>query len=196
MTKGKRRSQCRFISIANTKSSGKLLTTPSRLLKLILPLNRRDVNANRKDVEPLALLVHPQQPLSYLERLIQAELPYLEQNDKEKFPAVNFSAVDFGDDGHSLRKTKDKDEEEFDPVQDVAVKENNQPGTSSDAPEFPRFVRWSKSTEIGAFIQDAARGKEFAVEIEGASQIRVGVPGFSERSYYLRCVIYLSREIG
>lgn len=52
-------------------TKGKLLTTPSRMLKLILPLTTRDANDDRKDVEPLALLVHPQQPLSYLERLIQ-----------------------------------------------------------------------------------------------------------------------------
>jgi len=188
MTKGKRRLHSRCSSSTCTKSSGKLLTTPSRLLKLILPLNKRDANEDRSDVKPLALLVHPQQPLSYLERLIQAELPYLEENSKEKFPTVNFSAVDFGDDGHTSRESEGKGEEDFDPVKDVVVKETNQQGTSSEDSEFPRFVRWSKSTEIGDFIQDAARGKEFAVDIDGASQIRVGVPGFEERSYYLRCV--------
>lgn len=56
---------------AGAMTKGKLLTTPSRMLKLILPLTTRDVNDDRKDAEPLALLVHPQQPLSYLERLIQ-----------------------------------------------------------------------------------------------------------------------------
>lgn len=51
----------------------------------------------------------------------------------------------------------------------------------------PKFVRWSSSTEIGDFIRDAARGKEFAVEIEGASrEIRVGVPSFNDRTHYLR----------
>lgn len=38
------------------KTSGKLLTTPSRLLKLIIPLTTMDKNTDRKDVEPLALL--------------------------------------------------------------------------------------------------------------------------------------------
>jgi len=48
-------------------------------------------------------------------------------------------------------------------------------------------VRWSSSTEIGDFIRDAARGQEFAVEIEGApNDIRVGVPSFNDRTYYLR----------
>lgn len=51
----------------------------------------------------------------------------------------------------------------------------------------PKFVRWSSSTEIGDFIRDAARGREFAVEIEGArKEIRVGVPSFSDRTHYLR----------
>jgi len=56
-----------------------------------------------------------------------------------------------------------------------------------EAPETTQFVRWSSSTEIGDFIRDAARGKEFAVEIEGASrEIRVGVPSFNDRTHYLR----------
>ena len=48
-------------------------------------------------------------------------------------------------------------------------------------------MRWSPSTEIGDFIRDAARGKEFGVEIEGALEaIYVGVPSFEDRTYYLR----------
>lgn len=50
-----------------------------------------------------------------------------------------------------------------------------------------RFVRWSKSTEMGDFIRDAARGQKFAIEIEGAPyDIRIGVPSFNDRTYYLR----------
>ena len=50
-----------------------------------------------------------------------------------------------------------------------------------------KLVRWSKSTEIGDFIRDAARGKEFSIEIQGAPrEIRVGVPSFNDRTYYLR----------
>jgi hypothetical protein len=61
-------------------------------------------------------------------------------------------------------------------------------GHESSAPsKEKKFVRWSSSTEIGDFIRDAARGKEFAVEIEGASnEIRVGVPSFNDRTHYLR----------
>ncbi|OCL00384.1 uncharacterized protein K441DRAFT_702331 [Cenococcum geophilum 1.58] len=35
-------------------------------------------------LEPLVLLVHPQQPLSYPERLVQPELPTIKDGDKEK----------------------------------------------------------------------------------------------------------------
>lgn len=61
-----------------------------------------------------------------------------------------------------------------------------------------KFVRWSSSTEIGDFIRDAARGKEFAVEIEGASkEIRVGVPSFNDRTHYLRVRLRkTSRKLG
>lgn len=50
------------------------------------------------------------------------------------------------------------------------------------------FVRWSSSTEIGDFIRDAARAKEFIITIEDSplGQIRVGVPSFNDRTYYLR----------
>jgi calcium uniporter protein, mitochondrial len=76
-------------------TKGKLLTTPSSMLKMVLPLTTRDFNSDRKDVEPLALLVHPQQPLSYLERLIQSELPTMKDKDgKEKIPSVWFRAED------------------------------------------------------------------------------------------------------
>ncbi len=52
-------------------------------------------NNDGKSIEPLALLVHPQQPLSYLERLIQSELPMIKRKDgKEKVPDVWFRAED------------------------------------------------------------------------------------------------------
>jgi hypothetical protein len=64
-------------------------------------------------------------------------------------------------------------------------------GLGQDAPSDKtgerKFVRWSSSTELGDFIRDAARGQEFAIEIEGApEEIRVGVPSFNDRTYYLR----------
>jgi hypothetical protein len=265
---------------AGAMTKGKLLTTPSRMLKLIVPLTTRDANTDRKDVEPLALLVHPNQPLSYLERLIQSELPLLkDENGKEKVPSVYFRAEDAsqdsgegeaasaGEEGEVEAKeegeeskedlsegsdemkvdgkrvktgklNKDGSREKKEESKEKAVTEqsgkSNEDG-SSEKKEDPKkkavteqskttdppnrvaggpgdgrnveaysglgheaestkeedksreFVRWSSSTEIGDFIRDAARGKEFAIEIEGAPrEIRVGVPSFSDRTYYLR----------
>lgn len=207
--------------------TGKLLTTPSRLLKLILPLTAFDSGSEREDIEPLALLVHPQQPLSYLERLIQSELPTIKSDDgKEKVPAVYFRAEDSEQDDSPKTRTPDEeaDEERHDQEEGGELEETRVDGrvektgklnrrTKKEASDLRggpgeggvesysglgrerhsqegserRFVRWSSSTEIGDFIRDAARGKEFAVEIEGASQnIHVGVPSFNDRTHYLR----------
>jgi hypothetical protein len=210
---------------------GKLLTTPSRLLKLILPLTTLDKNNDRKDIEPLALLVHPQQPLSYLERLIQSELPMIETKDgKEKVPDVFFRAEDSAqdeikadtreeeddvqeeqgseetmvdgkmmklgkiqDEDSSSGKSKDVKKEQVEtglrggPGEGGVESYSGQGREGSSTNGETKFVRWSSSTEIGDFIRDAARGKEFAVEIEGASkEIRVGVPSFNDRTHYLR----------
>lgn len=61
-------------------------------------------------------------------------------------------------------------------------------------------MRWSQATEVGDFIRDAARAREFLVMIEGApaglGQIRVTVPSFNERTYFLRLRLRkLSRRI-
>lgn len=204
---------------AGAMTKGKLLTTPSRMLKLILPLTTRDANNDRKDVEPLALLVHPQQPLSYLERLIQSELPVLKEDDgKEKVPSVIFRAEDATEqdvgsgqpavddiedadevmvDGERQRtgkirkiETADSEKEQLDDGPAPTKEEQKRLDAHKDAskdPQHANFVRWSPSTEIGDFIRDAARGKEFAVDIEGAPEsIYVGVPSFSDRTFYLR----------
>jgi hypothetical protein len=219
--------------------TGKLLTTPSKLLKLIIPLTTLDKNDDRKSIEPLALLVHPQQPLSYLERLIQSEIPMIVGKDgKEKVPDVYFRAEDpaYGQDAAkevdadidevALPESEEGDEEGSEktmidgkPMKLGKIVNKNEKssniggnnemieaaglrggpgeggvesysGRGRETPSNPdetKFVRWSSSTEIGDFIRDAARGKEFAVEIEGASKdIRVGVPSFNDRTFYLR----------
>ncbi|KAI9712653.1 MAG: hypothetical protein M1820_001274 [Bogoriella megaspora] len=253
---------------AGAMTKGKLLTTPSRMLKLILPLTTSDRNSDRKSVEPLALLVHPQQPLSYLERLIQSELPAIKSTDRsgnpiEKIPNVFFRAEDSTQDSLEPKKlsniekereqqrdtkeatsteppnkAKHEDEDNLENPDETHIdgtvaktgKLNSKspskaqelrggPGeggvetysglghtASSQPPSSPNkeiphshrhFVRWSSSTEVGDFIRDAARGKEFAVEIENAPrEIFVGVPSFLDRTYYLRTRLRKkSREI-
>lgn len=175
----------------------------------------------------MALLVHPQQPLSYLERLIQSELPTIKsEDDKDKVPAVYFRAEDSEQEDNPKTKTPDEvsdeerrgqeeegelEETRFDGRVEKTGKLNRRTkkeasdlrggpgeggvesysglGREGKSPEGRerKFVRWSSSTEIGDFIRDAARGKEFAVEIEGAPKnIRVGVPSFNDRTHYLR----------
>jgi hypothetical protein len=199
---------------AGAMTKGKLLTTPSRMLKFILPLTTRDGNKDRKDIEPLALLVHPQQPLSYLERLIQSELPALENGQP---PRVHFRAEDSGEEDMPTRDQENEDKKEKvdeavesaedgeaagKAMRDATGESGPGPSNQSDMmdsalpsqskadqgedPVHPNFVRWSPSTEIGDFIRDAARGKEFAVDVENAAPIYVGVPSFKDRTYYLR----------
>ena len=167
--------------------------------------------------------MHPQQPLSYLERLIQSELPTIKnEKGEDKIPAVHFRAEDAGqDDIEPKTKTPQEEAEETDDSemeetrfegkvertgkiksksQNTAAALRGGPGeggvesysgSGHEAEDTEgkerKFVRWSASTEIGDFIRDAARGKEFAVEIEGApNEIRVGVPSFNDRTHYLR----------
>lgn len=170
----------------------------------------------------MALLVHPQQPLSYLERLIQSELPSI-KNEKgdEKIPNVHFKAEDYNQDeiqpkakttGDEGKLARAKEHEKVNPEDIEATgktgklknkeDDNSAQGLGEGSVESysglgrersttdmkeRRFIRWSQSTETGDFIRDAARGKEFLVEIEGAAEeIRVAVPSFNDRTYYLR----------
>ena len=169
--------------------------------------------------------MHPHQPLSYLERLIQSELPTIKKdNGESKFPQVHFRAEDSQQDEMLTpvdKKTDDTPEDmhedyegdleetKFDgksektgklgkrfdgksqTLGEGGVESYSGMGHEGPAPEdgsdARKFVRWSSSTEIGDFIRDAARGKEFAVEIEGVpGDIRVGVPSFNDRTHYLR----------
>lgn len=177
-----------------TMTKGKLLTTPTRLLKLILPLpvdathdeqgNKGEFRslAQNEEIQPLALLMHPQQPLSYLERLIQAELPPIRDSDgREKMPSVYFLAEDSEKDKQGQETGDNKDKPNV-----ASYSGLGREGADTPA-EHKEWVRWSSSTEIGDFIRDAARGREFAIEIVGHSaEMRVGVPSFNDRTHYMR----------
>lgn len=133
--------------------------------------------AKGKKVEPLALLVHPQQPLSYLERLIQAEIPPLQVQGREKLPDIIFRAEadreeSTGRSGHGKSNV-------------ASYSGLGREGPTKD--KEANWVRWSGSTEVGDFIRDAARGREFAIIIEGYSkELRVAVPSFKDRTHYMR----------
>ena len=136
---------------------------------------------------------------------------------KEKIPAVHFRAEDSQQDEIKPKadppdEAKEYDEAELEETQfdgqvertgklkpkaeqevskqslgEGGVERYSGLGHEGSGESHGKFVRWSSSTDIGDFIRDAARGKEFAVEIEGASEeIRIGVPSFNDRTYYLR----------
>jgi hypothetical protein len=191
------------------------LTTPTRLLKLILPLPievEKDRHNNDKPdygrsispndtIQPLALLVHPQQPLSYVERLIQAELPPVVEDGKEKIPSVYFRAEDTNGDGNKPTtrwEARRRDEERTSPTSSHVASYSGlgHEGPERDGPD-KNWVRWSNSTEMGDFIRDAARGREFAVEVEGYHiEMRVSVPSFNDRTHYMRAQLRkMSRRI-
>ncbi|EMR72888.1 hypothetical protein UCREL1_56 [Eutypa lata UCREL1] len=138
--------------------------------------------AQNEDIQPLALLVHPQQPLSYLERLIQAELPPVRDNDgREKVPTVYFLAEGSERDEKGRRQTGDRSNNIDDSNSGLGREGADTPQQHKD------WVRWSSSTEIGDFIRDAARGREFAIDIDGlGAEVRVGVPSFRDRTHYMR----------
>ncbi|KAI1337573.1 hypothetical protein F5Y15DRAFT_417715 [Xylariaceae sp. FL0016] len=189
-------------SMNKSMTKGRLLTTPTRLLKLIIPLpadalhdekgNKGEFRsiAQNEDIQPLALLVHPHQPLSYLERLIQAELPpVIDKNGKEKMPSIYF----FGESSQ-----KDEEGRRVDRSGPNIASYSGAGREGQDTPNKDKdWVRWSSSTEIGDFIRDAARGKEFAIYIDGHdAEMRVGVPSFNDRTHYMRIRLRrMSRKI-
>ena len=174
------------------------------------------------------MLVHPQQPLSYLERLIQSELPPIKNaKGDDKPPAIHFKAEELQQDAIEPRAKHEKtddtaedmhedaledgqlEESHFDgkvektgklgkskaqSLEDFAPRDKDAGSDDFDttnvedaAAADKKFVRWSTSTDIGDFIRDAARGKEFEIEIEGIPEaILIGVPSFNDRTHYLR----------
>ncbi|OJK04099.1 hypothetical protein ASPACDRAFT_75582 [Aspergillus aculeatus ATCC 16872] len=191
--------------LGQAMTKGKLLTTPSRLFKLLLPLSTK-YHRDHKDIEPIAFLIHPQQPLSHLERLIQAEIPLIKTKDGQaRAPSVSFIALQLEDNPIRPRKALyEGTEAEVRKLEELGqVKEEkkpsdddtytylrrSEPGGGEKSMEH-RFVRWSQSTEVGDFIRDAARAREFIVSVEsapaGQHQIHVAVPSFNERTHFLR----------
>lgn len=198
-------------------TQGKLLTTPSRMLKLILPVKPMASNPveEKDDLEPLTLLVHPQQPLSYLERLIQSEIPPIQdENGKDQIPSITFRAPDPNDGSGSKRRLRndvdhdDDQEAEYlkingkmertgkvgipssKPIPTPAnTNTSSHPDVSSSTDRNTNFIRWSLSTEIGDFIRDASASpsRTFEINIQTYPHpIDIVVPSFVDRTFYLR----------
>lgn len=156
------------------------------------PVDRARGVSSNEDIQPLALLVHPQQPLSYVERLIQAEIPPIVKDGRERPPNLYFRAED------TPTARDDTEAGDRKGASHANAGGKNRPahvapysGLGREGPERSHaesnWVRWSSSTEVGDFIRDAARGREFAIEIEGSDvEMRIGVPSFNDRTHYLR----------
>lgn len=159
-------------------------------------------------IQPLALLVHPQQPLSYVERLVQAELPPVVEDGKEKIPNIYFRAEDSApsenspnarDEARTKHHHRSPSDDDHGSPHVASYSGLGHEAEGSDATPEPEknWVRWSSSTEMGDFIRDAARGREFAIEVEGYNlEMRVSVPSFRDRTYYMRMRMRrMSRQI-
>ncbi|EPS42747.1 hypothetical protein H072_3259 [Dactylellina haptotyla CBS 200.50] len=139
----------------------------------------------------LALLIHPNQPLSHLAQLIQSQLPTQKSG---RVPSVNFY--------RPLDAPPPKSEVIAPPGEEVIDSDSKETPKSAQgiAQDFDEqsLVLWSGSTEIGDFVRDAAVGHEeeeqgleggFVIDIEGTldkSGVWVSVPSFNDRTLFLR----------
>ncbi|GJE93134.1 hypothetical protein PsYK624_092930 [Phanerochaete sordida] len=122
---------------------GKLSPTSSHLFKLILPLDRLQLDGKAVGGPPTVFLLHPSQPLSHISRLIVSSL------GASKSPSISFTS----------------------------------------ATPRGRQLQWSESTDLGDFIRDAARAKQFELHVKEADvekSLSVEVPSFADRTRFLR----------
>ena len=153
-------------------------------------------------------MVHPQQPLSQLKQLIQNEIPPIAVDQGRPIPPeVSFLALQIDDNPILPRKAiYEATDTEVNKLKDGGAGKYRAWGGEEDADnqddpytylhqtapedEQKRFVRWSQATEIGDFVRDASRAREFIVSVEGAPTglrlIHVEVPTFNERTHFLR----------
>ncbi|KAF3101018.1 hypothetical protein TWF102_004602 [Orbilia oligospora] len=156
-------------------------------------LSKPSTSVNHLDQKPkhLALLIHPNQPLSHLAQLIQSQLPTLKSG---RVPSVNF---------YRPLDTPPPKSEVIAPSEDEVASSGGEGAPKSAQgrdvdDEEESLVLWSGSTEIGDFVRDAAVGHEeeemglqggFVIDIEGTvdkSGVWVSVPSFNDRTVFLR----------
>lgn len=125
---------------------------PSNFLKLRIPLtlDARDTCS----IELLAFIIHPQEPLSHLARLIQSELP-----TRNGVPDVSFCIEDTTEDMGITPAEHTKYEHE---------------DTETELKHEHEHIR------ICDFIREAVHGGYFSIDIEGFLPIVVGLPDCNE----------------
>lgn len=118
---------------------------------------------------------------------------------RERPPNVYFWAEDTGSEQADGTKDSSKDGDKNRGSSHVAAYSGLGHEAAERHDKDKDWVRWGSSTEMGDFIREAARGREFAIVIEGeppATEIRVSVPSFADRTYYQRMRLRrLSRQI-
>ncbi|KAJ6171389.1 hypothetical protein N7470_000456 [Penicillium chermesinum] len=181
----KRSAEKRNDLLTEHMTKGKMLTTPSRLFKLIIPLTTIGKQGHDKALQHEDNAIKPKKRIE----------------DDEEAETIRRNAVETEYQAHKdqgkverRRRSREEDAETY----SYPRKTDSSLDSLDGQPE--RFVRWSQATEVGDFIRDAARTREFIVMIEGApsglGQIRITVPSFNERTYFLRARLRkLSRRI-
>lgn len=125
------------------------------------------------------------------------------EEGKEKIPNIYFRAEDSAASANrpttrgEARAADKKEAQSAEKNPHVASYSGLGHEAKEDKEETKSWVRWSSSTEMGDFIRDAARGREFAIEVEGYNfEMRVSVPSFNDRTYYMRMRLRrMSRQI-
>jgi len=150
------------------KSTGSVYATQSGLFKLALPLKANPASAssthgNVTDTEQTVLNTNQDSPTLFLLHPRQplsfiASLIQTEVAAHEEKPPKNITFHGLPDKNANQNESKS---------------------------------HWASSTELGNFIQEAAQGREFAIALHEAGgseprRIRVKVPTFDERTYFLR----------
>lgn len=164
---------------------GKLSPTTSHLFKLTLPLPTKN-----PPHPPTVFLLHPSQPLSHLGALIRASLP-----KDHALSSIYFRST-----------SDDVISQSSDQTSPVVTSTSTSAATSSSN---DKEVQWSDSTDVGDFVQSAARSSEFSVviepsnakdddtkskkkeddlgrEVEKPTILKVSVPSFESRTFYMQ----------
>ncbi|PGH27313.1 hypothetical protein AJ80_01023 [Polytolypa hystricis UAMH7299] len=172
------------------KNKGKLLTTPSKHLKLVLPLVTPQAQATSKGTEEVVFLLHPQQPLSYLESIIQTEIsPIRTPEGRIKPPSISFTTQHPEENRVFIKKNEEAEDSPSEGTSkhflDIPISSDL---LSHRVDTSQGTMRWSSATEIGDLIRDASKEDGFLVDIEGSQlpSIHVTAPSFNHRTHFLR----------
>ncbi|KAF8425960.1 hypothetical protein EV426DRAFT_531138, partial [Tirmania nivea] len=167
--------------------SGSLECTPSHIFKLTLPI---PLSVNSPSLSTVALCVKPEQTLLDLQKLIQLELLCTSTGSQH----ISFTTLGVEPPERTTDIVSNQD------PTGVALNDRESATLrkpSSDLSKYsnkPTFIqtRWSLSTEIGAFIGDAARSQYFTIGISHthdkppSTTIRISLPSFNDRTIHQR----------